>query len=228
MLVVLRHTAFSRVNCEGHPLAQSMKTCCIFLGRKCKLCKSLPNGSTFSICPFWSSCNVLVLLSVLSHSRVTVWLDYRQLGKSVVSLPRSGALWLFAEAPSYLRGWRLRLMLSWSEHRRKQKETLGSWRKMFHQKTKSWITLHFLSLHTVNVDELSCIIFELFPYRETRSKGIQDEIVPVCLVELQRRWVGLCLVNYNLSHVYIALAIILVISNYEYLNFLQSPLYTTM
>lgn len=52
----------------------------------------------------------------------------------------------------------------------------------------------FPPLHTVNVDEHSCIIFELLLSWKMRSKSIEDERVSVCVAELRKSFRGeLCL-----------------------------------
>lgn len=87
--------------------------------------------------------------------------------------------------------------LNWAPRRKKKKgrgDTLGSWENVSSENKELDLFAVFPPLHTVNVDEHSCIIFELLLSWKMRSKSIEDERVSVCVAELRKSFRGeLCL-----------------------------------
>lgn len=87
--------------------------------------------------------------------------------------------------------------LSTAEKKRKEGrggDTLGSWENVSSENKELDLFAVFPPLHTVNVDEHSCIIFELLLSWKMRSKSIEDERVSVCVAELRKSFRGeLCL-----------------------------------
>lgn len=173
-----RHAAFSHVNCQGHPPAQSVKdqTCCVLWGSgkgNADCAKSLAYDSAVCIGPFGSTPTVLpvpeIRASILRHDCLCDWLTGSW-------CPR----------------------LNWAPRRKKKKGRGGhSWllkENVSSENKELDLFAVFPPLHTVNVDEHSCIIFELLLSWKMRSKSIEDERVSVCVAELRKSFRGeLCL-----------------------------------